>query len=94
MSTIDSRVDECIRKYKGKVDAETLAKYWAWKNYEIGFSGVGTTALDVRPGFLKPKLPDDLELAIDEWFDEEALFRQRAFRKAVLDVTGEDIDEQ
>ena len=93
MSLIDSRLEECMTKYKDSVPEETIGHYVRWKSYEIGFTGVGITALDKEPDCPKPELPDDLALAIDEFFDAEAKFRRETFRASVLEVTGEDIGE-
>lgn len=79
------------------MDAETekkLAPYMAWKNYECGFTGRGPTAFDTKPDFPKPEFDDEnLQQALDGFWKEEQEFRSKAFRDAVLEVTGEDIDD-
>ena len=76
-----------------RIFADRIKKYVAWKNYETGFSGVGTTALDIQPPFDKPWLPVFISNAIDRESEAWAKIKHETFRQSFLEVTGEDIDE-
>jgi len=89
----DEEFDALRKKYKDAVDDEMLHQYVAWMNYEIGFTGNGTSLLDIKPEFDKPVLPEELVLALSDVFNAESEFRRKAWRDSVLEVTGEDIDD-
>ena len=76
-----------------KIFAARINKYVAWKNYETGFSGVGTTGLDRKPEFDTPWLPKFISNELDRASKEWARIKQETFRQSVLEVTGENIDE-
>lgn len=83
---------DLIQKVSLKLFKRRLLAYRAWKNYEIGFVGVGPTALDKKPDFPKPWLPGLLKDDIDADFEIEAKFRKESFRQACINIMGEDPD--
>jgi len=71
---------------------DRIMLYIQWKEYEIGFSGRGTTALDVQPDQLKPYLPWFIRNRIDKEVKIWAKAKSDAFRQACIDVLDEDPD--
>jgi len=59
-------------------------------NYHIGFSGQGPTALDVKPARLLTNLEAEVYKGV---IKEEKSLRRSTWREAVLEGTGEDINE-
>jgi hypothetical protein len=69
-----------------------ILHYCAWLEYESGFSGKGTTLLDKKPSFPKPWIPSCLRRRFEKDKEEWAKIKSDAFRKACIDVLGEDPD--
>lgn len=77
-----------------RIRKKLTKQYCAWLNYESGFSGTGTSLLDIKPKFSKPKFKDKhgqrLKRKLDTDGEIWAKAKHDAFRKACIDVLGED----
>jgi hypothetical protein len=72
---------------------EKVNQYVAWLDYQIGFTGVGTTGLDQKPKFEKPNdIPDDVKNALIEAGKEYAKFKYDCFRESVKETIDEEIE--
>jgi hypothetical protein len=69
-----------------------VQQYIEWMDYEVGFTGVGTTALDRPPDFEKPWLPQFMSNKIEADSKVWAAFKQECFQKAMFDVLSEEVD--
>ena len=86
--------EEAVLKYtslleenKNKVDA-----YTQWLSYYAGFSGQGTTALDIKPNFEMPNdVPSLIRMMLIIMMMDECTNRAESFRLAILETTGENI---
>lgn len=65
-------------------------QYCAWSHYEVGFSGVGPTALDEKPDFPKPWIPKYLKNKFEKYAEMEKKRKWSCFRNACIEVLGED----
>jgi len=71
-----------------------VKQYVEWLKYQIGFSGCGTTALDQKPDFDMPELPDSIkEILIDE-AKKIAKFRWESWKKIIMEELDEDLDSE
>lgn len=68
-------------------------KYLAWRDYEIGITGKGPTALDNKPEFTKPELAPERAAIFEAGLQHESARRWQAFRSTMIDTLGEDPDE-
>lgn len=79
-----------IEKLFTKLFHNRIQKYVSWESYEIGFTGNGPTAFDIKPKFNKPKLPKFIESKIKAESKTIADMRKYAFKQSCIDVLGED----
>ena len=70
-----------------------VRRYYAWKRYEFGFSGHGTSVLDTPPGIPKPWLPNVIKEYLDFMAKVEAEIHKNAWRQACIETLGEDPEE-
>lgn len=70
---------------------EKTTQYVAWLVYQMGFSGMGTTALDEKPEFEKPNdIPEDVKNTLIDYGKQYAKLKYDCFRESMLRVTGEE----
>ena len=69
---------------------EEINRYIMWSSYEIGFTGNGTTALDIQPDFPKPTLSPLLQQYIDTAAEKVSKSRRDTFRTTCIETLGED----
>ena len=71
-----------------------VQQYVDWCLYEQGMMGAGhPSALDKKPDFPKPELPEEVKAVVDKDMEEMKDVKQDAFRKACMDVLGEDPED-
>jgi len=68
-----------------------IDKYVAWRNYEIGFSGFGTSSFDEKPEFEKPWLPAWMKKEINKEMNSWQQAKKDAFKYAYKEALGEDL---
>jgi len=71
-----------------KRNSERFVKYISWLNYQTGFSGIGPTALDVKPDFDMPKVPKWFDKIFVEDFERAARFHWEAWIDASMGSGG------
>lgn len=76
-----------------KLYSDKVMKYLDWGNYETGFAGNGTSALDIKPSFDKPQLPKIVKLRLDNEIKRWAKIKQESFKKLCIEVLGENPDD-
>jgi hypothetical protein len=78
--------NEEIKEYCDN-NQKKVEQYCDWLLYQIGLSGVGTTALDKEPNFSMPKdIPQEITQAFIEMAKEEAKFRWNCWCEAAHDI--------
>lgn len=65
-------------------------RYVAWRNYQIGFSGCGTTLMDKEPEFEKPWLPYPLRMKLDKAAIDFAAIKWAATWLSMIETLCED----
>lgn len=75
---------------KDKDNEKKVRQYVAWLLYQIGFSGIGTTDLDVKPDFDMPELPENIKQELIEEGKKIAKFRWKSWNDTVEKELGED----
>jgi hypothetical protein len=90
MKKVDNSNVDFDEFVKDKENEAKVIQYVAWLNYQMGFSGVGTTALDQKPDFDMPELPENIKQTLIEQGKEIAKFRWECWCKARFEVTGEE----
>lgn len=72
------------------MNTRKMKRLFSKLNYEIGVTGCGPTPFDRKPG---RKLTSSERVIFGDFIDAEKRRRRGCFREAVLEVTGEDVDE-
>jgi hypothetical protein len=71
-------------------NAKKFNDYMEWLSYYIGFSGCGTTAMDIKPDFPMPTdIPPLVGLTVLGKAIEEASVRAMTFRRVIAEQLGE-----
>ncbi len=91
ISEMDEVSEKNTAEYLSNTDnRDKIEKYCVWLLYQIGFSGVGTTALDKEPDFDMPSdLPTGVENALIEQVKEIARARWAGFSASHFEMLGE-----
>lgn len=73
---------------------EKLQQYAAWLDYQIGFSGMGTTALDIKPEFPIPTdIPEQVKSEMIITGKQWAFMKWQAWCKACEGIDDYAIEE-
>lgn len=82
---------EEIEKYCQE-NQEKVNQYVAWLNYQIGFSGVGTTALDTPPDFPMPtNLPEEIKEELIKGGKQYAEYKWKCWEQTMRERLGEEV---
>jgi len=89
----DTVMKDMIDKYisSSNENKTKFEAYTAWLSYYGGFSGVGTTALDIKPNFEMPfDVPALIRMEAVIFMQEECRNRWENWRQAVIQTIDED----
>jgi hypothetical protein len=76
-----------IHDYMYGENRKKVEKYLTWLNYQMGFSGMGTTLLDIKPDFEMPDdLPEEVKKYLIEYGKEYAKFKWDCWCESAKDV--------
>jgi hypothetical protein len=85
--------EEEIIKYCEEND-DKINRYITWLKYQIGFTGVGTTELDIKPEFEMPiDLPNDVKNNFIDAGKEWAKYKWNCFCEASKGIDDYTIPE-
>jgi len=74
---------------------EKFSQYIAWLLYQMGFSGVGTTSLDIKPDFPMPTdIPENIKNELIETAKTFAQWKWKIWCKTIQGELGEEIPSE